>query len=228
MNIKNTIKHYCGRYPSIFFPLYKILAPNTHIKECLLDDKSELVIEGFPRSANTFSVVAFRQAQGRHVRMAHHLHVEAQIIEGVKRNIPVIALIREPKDSIRSLMVMYPGINVDKELSRYIEFYQRVERVKSKIVVGRFEDVISNYAKIISEVNYKFGKNYKLFHNTDSEVKSVYSEIEELNELIFSGSENHIGRPSEKRNQNYNNFETICNEKLLRRAEDLYHNIIGY
>ena len=32
-----------------------------------------LVIEGFPRSANTFAVVAFRQAQERYVPIAHHL-----------------------------------------------------------------------------------------------------------------------------------------------------------
>src|SRR2546428_11249384 len=49
---------------------------------------SELVIEGFPRSSNTFSIVAFETAQARPVKVKHHLHTAAQIIQAVRWGIP--------------------------------------------------------------------------------------------------------------------------------------------
>jgi len=57
--------------------------------------ETEVVIDGFPRSGNTFAVVAFRQAQSRRVSVAHHGHVPALAIEAHRRGVPALVLIRE-------------------------------------------------------------------------------------------------------------------------------------
>lgn len=46
------------------------------------------LIEGFPRSGNTFAVAAFDLAQARPVEVAHHGHASAQVIEAVRRTSP--------------------------------------------------------------------------------------------------------------------------------------------
>src|SRR2546422_7828125 len=51
-------------------------------------DRTEMMIEGYPRSGNTFAVAAFRLAQQRPVIVAHHLHSPAQVLEAVRRRIP--------------------------------------------------------------------------------------------------------------------------------------------
>ena len=122
--LKNRLKFYLSHNtPYIFHLLYKILGPEVLVKEALISKKTEIVIEGYPRSANTFSVFAFLQAQGRHISIAHHLHVEAQIVLGVRWGIPVLVLLRNPVDAIRSLKIRHPDIIIRNEIERYIQFY---------------------------------------------------------------------------------------------------------
>ena len=52
---------------------------------------TELVIEGFPRTANTFAVFAFQTAQARPVRVAHHLHAPIQVTVAARRPPPAAA-----------------------------------------------------------------------------------------------------------------------------------------
>src|SRR2546427_7470725 len=55
---------------------------------------TDILIEGFPRSANSFSVAAFRLAQGPPVEVAHHTHAPANAIAAFRRHIPALILIR--------------------------------------------------------------------------------------------------------------------------------------
>lgn len=224
MNIKNTIKHFLGRYPSIFFPLYRVHAPDTHIKECLLDEHSELVIEGFPRSANTYAVVAFRQAQNRDVPMAHHLHVEAQILRAVELKKPAIALIRKPTDAVKSLIIRYPGVSPDSEFRRYISFYSAIERVKNQVVLADFNQVTKDFGKIILEVNEKYGTAYKAFVTTKENVEKVYNEIDAINQKLDDGKETHVARPSKIRQMKQ---PRLHESNAMVVAESLYSRLTG-
>ena len=201
MNLKNLNKHLLGRYPGLFFPIYKMLAPAGEPQERMVADDKELVIEGFPRSANTFAVVAFQQAQCRPVSIAHHLHVEAQILRGVKMGLPVIVLLRNPVEAITSLLIMYPTITSQFAFRWYTRFYKAVESVHDRVVIATFEEVTKNYGAIIQRVNLMFDKNYTLFEHTKDNVHRVYKEIEQINEVHGKGKETHMGRPSKERNQ---------------------------
>jgi hypothetical protein len=55
---------------------------------CWVSRTTEIVIEGYPRSGNTFAVVAFRLAQGREIEIAHHLHAAAQIKRAARLDVP--------------------------------------------------------------------------------------------------------------------------------------------
>src|SRR5207247_8264431 len=47
--------------------------------------ETEICIEGFPRSGNTFAVIAFQQAQTRTVSIAHHVHAPGSVIGAARR-----------------------------------------------------------------------------------------------------------------------------------------------
>mgnify|MGYP007017151076 CR=1 FL=1 len=52
---------------------------------------TRITIEGYPRSANTYAVYAFKHVNAiKWNEIAHHLHVQAQIIRSIKYKIPVI------------------------------------------------------------------------------------------------------------------------------------------
>ncbi len=99
MNIQLSFRSFIGKYPKIYYLLYS-LKPNKY--ENITNQSTELVIEGFPRSANSFSVTAFRRLQQKKVNIAHHHHVPAQIIKAINLQIPILVLIRSPKDAVIS------------------------------------------------------------------------------------------------------------------------------
>mgnify|MGYP006403226531 CR=1 FL=1 len=54
------------RSPTLYLPFRQLRRPGT-----TLTQDTELVIEGFPRSGNTWAEFSFRQAQVRSVKLAH-------------------------------------------------------------------------------------------------------------------------------------------------------------
>lgn len=226
MTLKNKLKHFFGRFPVLFFPIFKFLGSQRTIRECLLSADSRIVIEGFPRSANTFAVVAFRYAQNGEVPMAHHLHVEAQILEGVRKRLPVIALIRKPESAIKSLMIRHNEITENEALVRYLEFYSAVKKVRENVVIADFDNVTRDFGSVISLVNKKFGCNFKLFEHNDKNVSAVYTEIDKINNLLDGGKETHVARPSNSRKKDSSKVALCSDNPLMVKANSLYADLM--
>jgi hypothetical protein len=188
-----------------------------------MSPEKELVMEGFPRSANTFAVVAFRQAQERDVPMAHHLHIEAQILEGVRLGKPVIVLIRKPADAVKSLIIRHPSTDVESAFKRYISFYKNVEKVIDKVVLADFDVVTSDLGAAILELNQKYKTNFKVFESTPENIEQVYSEVGAINRLFDEGKETHVARPSGKRERMR---VTIPQSRIFWEAEAVYEQLL--
>ncbi len=62
--------------------------------------------------APTFAVYALQLSQGRPVRLAHHWHARAQLIEAAHRKIPALLVIRRPEEAILSHSA-HPGAQRD-------------------------------------------------------------------------------------------------------------------
>jgi len=83
--LRFALRSVLGRSPAVYFGIQRLRPSRRHL---LVKKDTEIVIEGYPRSANTFAVAAFLLAQGRAVKIAHHLHVPAQVIQAVRWGIP--------------------------------------------------------------------------------------------------------------------------------------------
>jgi hypothetical protein len=196
---------------------------------------TEIVIEGYPRSGNTFAVVAFRLAQGREIKMAHHLHAAAQIKRASRLDVPAILLIRKPSDAILSLMVRDPHASVRWALRSYIRFYSAAAPYLEKTVVAPFETVTSDLGSIIRIVNIRYGTAFKEFVPTEDALNSVRQTVEWMarRDAMMTGWDSHQGvaLPSEQRQQAKDAHRTEYlderNKALRIRAESLYERVMN-
>jgi len=183
-----------------------------------LDSRSELVIEGFPRSANSWTVVAFREAQAREPRIAHHRHAEAQVLAGVRRGLPVLVLIRRPEEAIRSLVFRHPENEPGRALERWLAFYGAVKRVRAGVVIATFEQATQDLGAVVTRLNARFGCDYALPPATEEYRAHVFATLDEEN----SGEARFAGVPDPRRSEKQDALPIALDPDKLRRAEALY------
>lgn len=172
--LEKNLQIYAGRYPALFFSLYRF---KRGYRNRIVSPDTQLVIEGFPRSANSFARIAFRVAQKEKVSVAHGLHVPAQVIRAARWEIPTLVLIRKPKDAILSFVLRDP-ISVDQALKYYLSFYETVEKYRDAYVLGLFEEVTEDFGEVIRRVNDKFGTAFSLFPHDEENVDNVFARLE--------------------------------------------------
>jgi hypothetical protein len=194
-DLREQVRRYVGEHPFLFFNFYSL---RPRYRDLLVDRTTQLVIEGFPRSGNTFAVVAFEQAQRESVRIAHHLHMPAQVMRAARWRIPTLVLIRKPTDAVLSLVVRERRISIRQAIKHYVSFYEKVAGYRSAFIVGSFEEVTQDYGAVLERLNAKFGTRFLLFDHSTENVECVFSHIEERHRARRGGGldERRIARPS--------------------------------
>lgn len=220
-SFRRLVKRLLRPYPTLFILVYRFFGPS-RTQKLLIDAQTDIVIEGFPRSANTFSVVAFTMSGNKAVNIAHHLHVEAQIIEGVRRRLPVMVLIREPKAAVRSLKLIYPNIDENDSIRDWFLFYSRLLPCRDAVTVARFSDVTHDFGQVVADFNLKFGTSFAVFEHSQENVDAVYREIDRINQVTPGGSDVYVARPSEHKRKAQDQAGFHFNPALVEKAERLY------
>lgn len=197
---------------------------------------SEIVIEGYPRSANTFAVAAFQLAQGRQVEIAHHLHAAAQIKRAARLGVPAVVLVREPSEAILSLMVRDPAASMRWALRSYVRFYSSIIPCLEQTVVAPFATVTSDFTSIIRTVNSRYGTEFTELAPTEDSLETVRQSVESMGkrDSMRTGQDysRGVALPSaERRRAKEARRSEYLDEryKLLRlRAESLYERVLQY
>ena len=193
---------------------------------------TELVIDGFQRSANTFSVVAFETSQEHPVRTAHHLHAASQIVAAVRMHVPTLVLIRDPADAVLSHMIREPGISARLILSSWIRFYETVLPLNDRVVIGDFPDVIGDFGSVIRRINARFGTAFTEFEHTEENVARCFELIETGNRGNYGAlTETKVARPSAERDrikgERMSEYQANRLAPLRARSFDLYRALIS-
>jgi len=192
--VRDVIRRFVGLHPALYYGFLHFRG--SEARGLAVSRETQLVIEGFPRSANTFAVLAFQGAQNGRVRIAHHLHVPAQVIRGARLHIPILVLIRDPIDAVLSLAIRESSVSLKQALRDYIWFYDAIACYRGACVIGSFDKVVKDYGSIINEINQKFDTHFACFEHTDSNVKDIFRQIEHINKQRGEISEAQIARPS--------------------------------
>ena len=164
------------------------------------------------------------------IRIAHHLHVPAQVVLAARWQIPSLVLIRRPRDAVLSFAVWNP-ISLDQALRYYISFYETVEKYRDAYVLGLFEEVTEDFGQVIDRINVKFGTSFSLFRHDEENVSKVFADMETYAKEEWGGTlwERKVHHPSAvkermKREIKYD-LENSKRKKLIARAEAVYNRL---
>ena len=186
---------------------------------------TELVIEGFPRSGNTFTVVGIKELFPE-LNVAHHLHVGGQLKFATNRGIPAYLLIRSPADAVSSFVTREPHISLTEALLSYIVFHASLLPIKKKIFVLDFNQP-NEKTNLIFEIASNLGnKKRNSPKNVQLDEQDIFARIVDINESSDNPGKHSIAIPQQIRT-NSKRLATIdlhkgVNKILLYYAELLY------
>lgn len=191
--------------------LIHLSAGNNH-QEALVSRKTDLLIDGYEGSANSFAAYFFKASQRQPIALVHHTHAPVQIIKAVQLDLPVLLTIREPKGATLSLTSRWPFISVTQALHRYIKFYSKIEPYISACILSPFEQTTQHLDLSIQAVNQKFGTQFDLVNM--QQINTVYGQMgRTLTKEMEYQSAKHL------KAQELNSPQ---NQTLLAEAEVLY------
>jgi len=187
-----------SEWPAVYLPFARLKYRRVPNRVVAAD--TELVIEGFQRSGNTFSAAAFDMAQGRPIKSAHHLHSSAQVLQAVRLGVPVLLLIRNPRDTVISHVIREPCVTMRQSLSAWTRFYGSLLPVRDAVFVADFSRVSTDFGAVIRDFNVRYGTGYKEFDHTEENVARCFDAIEDRNRARFGTIvEGKVARPSQER-----------------------------
>jgi hypothetical protein len=225
--LEKWLQIHSGGHPWIYFRLYRLLRQDL---SRIVTPDTQLVIEGFPRSGNSFARRAFVMAQNESfdkTRIAHHMHVPAQVVRAAQWQIPTLVLIRRPRDAVLSFAVWDP-ISVDQALKYYVSFYETSERYRDAFVLGLFEEVTEDFGQVIKRINDKFGTTFSPFRHDEENVSKLFADMETYARTKYGETlwERKLHRPSavkeRMKHEIEHDLENPKRKRLIARAQAVY------
>lgn len=197
-NTRYTLRSFIGYHPFLLKITVGLLRGRW---KRICHKNTTLVVEAFPRSANTYTVAVFHFIYNGNINIAHHAHAVGQFKLASTYKKPCILIIRHPYDAILSLAIRRPKVSCLLLINEYISFHTEVYKLSSTIAICTFEEVTDNANVMINRLNSKYNTHFKKYVKTESNEKSVFSIIENMEKHDSGGSirETHIARPSENR-----------------------------
>jgi hypothetical protein len=226
-----------GVFRPLYMPIERLKRSlNPSFRDLAVSNHSEVVIEGYPRSGNTFASHAFQYAQGRKVKIANRCHAPAQIMEAVKRKIPCLLLIRQPLDAAISSYVYIDGkLTPEFLLHHYLKFYNAISPYLETVVVASFDQVKNDFGHVIFRLNSRYGCDYNQFVNTPENVDAVFESIDTFDREFRQAdniSKRGVSRPVESRTALKRAatavFESPSLQPLLDECNQLYTEVVSH
>lgn len=167
--LRHRVRTLAAEHPRVYLPFARRKYPGPSPR--VVGPETEMVIDGYTRSASTYAVYAFQLAQPAPVRLAHHLHAPAQLIAAARRGLPALMVIREPRGAVLSQLVREPHVDLLDALYGYWRFHRSLMAHRHAFVVADFRDVTRDFGEVTRRVNRKFGTSYGIFGGTPAEVE---------------------------------------------------------
>lgn len=138
------------RNPALYYPL-GLLRQGASVFQTRYD----LLVEGYPRSGNTYARRMLELTQGSNMHFASHKHVPPFILSGVSRRKPAILLLRKPEDAIASFHVL-TGAHIPYLVRQWTLYYTIMQRHLDYVYLLQFEELVANFQGAVSRIEEKF------------------------------------------------------------------------
>jgi len=175
--------------------LYYALDPD--LRNLRLRPDTDLLIDGFPRSANTYASEAILLANPG-LTLAHHLHQPRPVEWAVARNTPALLLIRDPDAAVASFRCFEPRIPIDKAYAGYAYYYERLWPIVPALVVAEFDEVVANLTRVVATLNNRYG--LKLTAPDADAAAQIFERVDDFSRRHFGEHDfdAKVARPAER------------------------------
>ena len=190
-----------------------------------MNDKTELLIEGYPRSGNTYCYAKYKLLNPS-LHIASHRHEFGHIHYALLKRIPVVVVARNPLDTVSSLVIR-EHVSVSFALNYYYYFHKRVFSFIDQIRVFSFETLINNEELTlfnINEINFR-----KTTENEERKIKLMIYKMEQLDSGRKQIRHTHLAFPNKKKEEKKKYVKDLIREKypkLLKKSDDIYNKIL--
>ena len=203
------------------------------IKNNLFNNNTDLLIEGFPRSANSFALNAFKFAQKEPVQVASHLHAPAHVLRAVKVGTLALVLIRNPEDAVLSLLLMSDSYDIPKAIEYYINFYKPLVSCRDQFVLATFDEITTDFGQVIRRINDRYATAFIPYQHTEENVNKVldvmgkYFRERHVNDRLAVALPGPSEKKLELKKKRSVEFKSALNQLLLKEAVSLYNQMVS-
>ena len=176
-----------------------------HEKHHVCYRDTDLCIEGFPRSANTFCVdflMYLCRSGDIELSIAHHTHSPANVHLATLLQKPCMVLIRDPVSAITSFTI-YSGVKVPFAAERYLNFYREVEKISERCLFVDFNLIVHNINAVITQLNVHYDLQIPLSANVEHDSRHIGSIAKERARKRHSQNPDRyiksVGTPNQER-----------------------------
>lgn len=131
--------------------LFRVYRLRKSVKSRVANQQTDLCIEGFQRSGNSFLYMCLSLANPD-LSIAHHIHGTAHIQHALNLKKPVAVVVREPAECIASLLTWDDRLSVSLALNAYIDYYTKLHAKCDNILIIEFGNLVKDFNSVVDKV----------------------------------------------------------------------------
>lgn len=171
--------------PETFLSLLRLRYSRKPFRRKIVSPTTELTVEGYPRSGNSFARKAFMLGRPEGLQIATHTHSAAQVRSSVRLGLPTMVVFREPGPAITSLLALRLQTRgrgsalatarmAAAEFRRYALFYDQVLELGDAVCLVDFDSLTQDFGAEMQRFNQMFGTEFPIFEHTDESESEVF------------------------------------------------------
>lgn len=163
--------------------------------------RCDVVVDGFPRSANTYVWYALKSSIEPKYMVRGHTHAVGTLKAAIDADKPAMLLVREPDGAVSSLYQLLEGVSLESCFDAYSRFHERCYSIREGLYVARFGDVINDFGTVTQRFFDHYGLDWPAYEKNETNEFLVNDAIEHANRRRNRGQirEAGVARPSAHR-----------------------------
>ena len=179
---------------------------------------TDLVIEGYPRSGNSYLFVAIKKTNPE-LKISSHTHSIANVKRAITYKKKVVILIRSPLEAVSSILIFHKNLSIALALKDYYVFYDFVLRNKNKFLIIDSNRMFKDKEYLVKKIKEIMKIKTKNISIND---KEIFKSLKKENDRV-SDSKLTLGYPSRDKNYLYQkvNKNILSDPKNLSKLNEL-------
>lgn len=153
VNVRFTIGQWCHERRGVHEMLDRLSGPSSQRR---VDASTQLVVDGFPRSGQSYFVAALRLLKPD-LQVANHAHTPVVFERAGILGVPAICLVRHPAAAVASLVQFRPGLSLGVATRAYTSYHARVAQLPMQPLVVPFSMATGRLDEVIAAAADRFG-----------------------------------------------------------------------